>query len=136
LATRWATSSFCWRPERVWTAERGVSALHARGRFGREYFIIDATTNRYVLDANGNLIYSATPLRTDMLQTYTVATLPAGSTVLTSDGEGNPLTMNVGGYIYNVIYTVQVTEGVSVTITTYDYTASGINISNVSSPPW
>ncbi len=89
-----------------------------------------------MLDANGNLIYSATPLRTDMLQTYTVATLPAGSTVLTSDGEGNPLTMNVGGYIYNVIYTVQVTEGVSVTITTYDYTASGINISNVSSPPW
>ena len=97
-----------------------------------DYFTIDSSGDRYVLDASGNLVYSATPLPSDMLSSYTVSTLPAGSTVLTSDTSGNALTISLGGYIYNVVRTTTGTGTEAVTVITYEYTNQRSGVSGIS----
>jgi len=92
------------------------------------YFKIDETDNRYTVDADGNLVYESTELPDDMAQTYGEATLPEGSEVLTQDGEGNALTVSVGGYIYNVIRTSVTVGEVTTTVTTYEYSGKMADI--------
>ena len=98
---------------------------------GKTYFKIDASTDRYVLDESGNLLYSSTPLPGGMSETYSGDTLPAGSTVLTSDGSGHPLTVSVGGYVYNVTFVVQKVDDKDVTVYTYTYSQKRTGVSDV-----
>ncbi|HWP21633.1 MAG TPA: hypothetical protein VN417_02730 [Candidatus Cryosericum sp.] len=99
---------------------------------GATYYKIDATDNQYKLDSSGNLIYSGTPLPSGTPASYTTATLPATATVLESDDSGNAQTMNVGGYIYNVIYTTTTSGETTTTTITYTYSGLMTGVSNIS----
>ena len=104
-----------------------------------EYFKVDDTEDRYVADADGNLVYDGTALPSDLEPEYT--SVPTGYTVLTTDGDGDPLTVSVDGYIYHVTYTITPDDPdteedeYSKAISSAEYTGKPLRVSPTSRRP-
>ena len=101
-----------------------------------EYFKVDDTEDRYVADVDGNLVYDGTALPSDLEPEYT--SVPTGYTVLTTDGDGDPLTVSVDGYIYHVTYTITPDDPdteedeYSKVISSAEYTGKRTGVSDIS----